>query len=479
MQVTQWQYVQADTSEYSHMWANQDAFKPETFSHNARVENKWNDCLWAVIFWINFLIVVCLVIYCGVQYKKKHDEEHEKHLALGDQIDEISNAALGRVVGVGFAIGVVANIVHYCYATFAPLIYMKFGLFIGFVLSVLFCLAAMFQGYWGVLLFPGLMLVLVVIMYCIMRRYIPLSAAIFQITTRIICRYPSILVLVLFQGIVETVMAIGFGMWIYFINYIKWSPWVYIYLVFSFFWITLTFGYVVYLTCAGLGASWYFLNNSNFEPRFPVWESFKRACTTSFGSASFAGFILAVIETLKFLIETNVKGNDKGATCIAILKCIALCVLAILEACMKWITRYALIYCATFGVPFKEGCRRWAELSCKKFVNVLMGGNVINRSLVFNFLLFTVGGALIGFGLGKAVVNEPIDPNAQRAFLAVSACLFTLCIFAVLEKPLVSVSDTLLVCYAEAPEQLRTTASDLYDALARYYGEAVLEKSLP
>jgi hypothetical protein len=313
-----------------------------------------------------------------------------------------------------------------------------------------------------------------------MRKYIPLSAAVFKITTRIICRFPSIILLVLLQIVVEAILTTAFGLWIYFIDYINWSPWLYIYVVLSYFWITLAFGYVVYMTCAGLGASYYFLNGTPYEPRFPVLSSFKRACTTSFGSASFAAFILAVIETLKFLVKMRTKNNENAA--IQILRCLAMCILACLEMCVRWITRYALIYCATFGVPFKEGCRRWAELSCKRFVDVLISGNVINQSLVFNFLLFTIGGALLGFGIGNAVIGDevygPDKEDVARGLLAVSCCMFTLAIFAVLEKPLISISDTLLVCYAERPEQLRTTASELYDALTEYYGNAVNERCM-
>jgi hypothetical protein len=116
----------------------------------------------------------------------------------------------------------------------------------------------------------------------------------------------------------------------------------------------------------------------------------QRAWTTSFGSAALGGFLLAVIQTLKAIAETKDDRSDNGA--LACLKCMVLCLLACLESCIQMITRYALIYCATFSVPFVEGCRRWAELARKKFVDCLITGNIIEECLAINWLVFSIGG---------------------------------------------------------------------------------------
>jgi hypothetical protein len=240
-----------------------------------------------------------------------------------------------------------------------------------------------------------------------------------------------------------------------------------VYCLFSFYWITLTLGYVAYLTFCGVGSSWYFLNDTPYLPRSPTWESYKRAWTTSFGSAAIAGFLLAVIQTLKAL--ANTEGSKSQA--IDCLRCIAMCILAVLEVCIKMITRYALIYCATFGVPFKEGCRRWGELGFKKLVDCLISGNVIGECLFINWLVFSGGGALLSYGIGYASITDNVSPKFGAAVTAVIGLLVTIAIYAILSKPIQAISDTVLICFSEAPDQLQTSAHDLHVALADHYGQ--------
>jgi hypothetical protein len=116
-------------------------------------------------------------------------------------------------------------------------------------------------------------------------------------------------------------------------------------------------------------------------------------------------------------------------------------------------------------VPFGEGCRRWAELTCRKFGEVLIGGCCIGRAITMNFLVCTVGAALLVFGITR-------DGAASGATAA-----FTLAIFILMEKPIRAYSDTILVCFVEAPEMLKSSASELYSLLADYYGKATAERA--
>jgi hypothetical protein len=121
-----------------------------------------------------------------------------------------------------------------------------------------------------------------------------------------------------------------------------------------------------------------------------------RAITTSFGSAGRAAFTMAIIQLLRFLA----KGRKDDSCILSSIKCIFLCILNCIEACVKWTNRYTLIYCAIFGVPFKEGCRRWAELSVKKFADVVVTGCVIHQAIGINHLTCRVGAGIVEFAIG-------------------------------------------------------------------------------
>jgi hypothetical protein len=369
---------------------------------------------------------------------------------------------------IGGSVGICANIVHYVYAACVPVIYIKCGILIAFLLSIAFSIAGVIYVSPLFLIFPGILLLVLACYWCFIRPYIPLSASILQVTARIICRFPGIILVVLVQAVI-TIIGAGIplaGAVLGTINpNVKYAPVMDVYFAFSFLWISITLGYVTYLTLCGVGATWYFLNDTNYMPASPTWESFKRAWTSSFGSAALVGFLLAVIQLLKALMKSGRKSDNAALLC---LRCCVLCILNCLESCIKAVARYALIYCATFGVPFTEGCRRWAELGLKKFVDCLITGNIIGESIVINWIVFSVGSACLSYGLAYWVVD---DENERIA--AIIACVLGLLVsiacFAVLSKPIQAISDTLLICFAEAPEQLQTSASDLHLALCEHY----------
>lgn len=279
-------------------------------------------------------------------------------------------------------------------------------------------------------------------------------------------------------GIIEVflsgIVSVFYTYSVYKIFALEWSPWVYIYFFFSYTWISSTMAYIVYMTGAGLAATWYFLDGTEYCPKRPVWSSFKRATTTSFGSAALAAFILASIRALKEIIRfsterSNNDGNEEnnGAECmITVLRCMAMCILNVLEAYAQWISAYGLIYCAVFGVPYKEGCRRWMELECHKFIHVLTDQCILGNSLTYHGLFFSFISAGVAYMIGAPQV---------KIFYMAFALIFSYMVFFILEMPLATMSDTLFVCFAENPENMKSKNPELFDMFCSKY-EANIEK---
>ena len=482
MSVNQWNNVSVDNSQYSQYWSSPQSFEPQTFSQNTQTSKGCRDMIWAILFWINFIITLGLTIGVILADTPNNDNDPQpspqpyqqtnngtRNTLSDDFYDEnITENGVYRDIGISLAAGLVINIVHFCYASFAPYAYVRFGLFIGVVISIALSLISCFTvGSFLFLFYPVFFVFIALLMYCVMKEYIPVSAAVLKQTCKLIRSYPSIIFLCLFQGILDVAVNLMYGILIFMIYQKEWSYILYIYVVLSYYWVIMTFGYVTYMTGAGLGASWYFLNNTVYFPRSPVWQSFKRAMTTSFGSASLAGFLIAIIEVFKYLARSAM---DSDNTCVSILGCIAMCFISCLEVFTRWMNHYALIYCAVFGVPFKEGCRRWAELSCKKFVDVMIEGCVISNCLSYNFFLFTLGGALLGYGIGA------IWGYLSAVLVCVFTMIFVLCIFTIFEQPILTITDTLFVCFAEAPEKLHTSASELYNDFTQLYNLSLGKK---
>ena len=479
MTVEDWSQIPNNNTAYSQYWDSPNSFQPEQFSENTNSETTWYDVTFTVFFYINLLLSIVLVagmITFAVKSGKNFIEnipqnngESTEPVQTGEFISftALRNCLL-LCLGLSFAI----NILHFVYANVFSYYYIKFGMIIGVVLSFIFCLFPVATGFFYGFLFPLLTALLSLFWYCAAKSRIPFSSAIFKQTTNLILAHPSIIVFCFIQTVLDLVINIAYVFVSYCVIIFGYNPLWVVYSVFSYTWITTTLRYVNYMTGAGLGASWYFLYNTPHYPKHPVLKSFKRAATTSFGSAAFAGFILAAIQALRALINlrterrNNNNNENRGSEILfQIVRCMALCILNILEMYTKWISRYALIYCSIYGVPFSEGCRRFAELQCHKFINVLVDGCVIRDGINYNFIIFTVGSGFVGW-LAAAVFYSASSLYAVTIAMTV---VFTMVILLLMNEPMLTISDTLLICFAECPNRLRETNPDLYQILAMAY----------
>jgi hypothetical protein len=124
------------------------------------------------------------------------------------------------------------------------------------------------------------------------------------------------------------------------------------------------------------------------------------------------------------------------------------------------------------GVPFREGCRRWAELSSNRFVDVLMGGVSVKSAFVYNQLLFAIGSSLLGYGSARTENEE----EWMGILMAIIASLVTFALFEVWSAPILTMSDTVLMGFGEAREKLRSSAAPLYNLLTESYRAGLAER---
>lgn len=460
LSVSQFNQIPNEQTGYSQYWDSPSSFEPEKFEENTKTETRCNDVVFLILFYIQLALSIALFVWVFLSSRKDIEEMTQ----IDYELDKDGTKYLYQPMLVGLAIGVVLTVIHFVYMTFAPLFYIKIGFFLGIAIAVVITIIAIIiTGSFLFVIFPIISIIISLIFYCICRKHIPFSAAVLEVTCKLIVTYPSIILIEILQAIVQIVVSIFFSVLVFFILYRHFSYFFYIWVIFSFYWTTLTISFVTYMTCSGLASTWYFLNKTEYMPRYPCLNSFKRAISTSFGSAALGGLLLAIIQTLKTLVQMNGYSGSDGCVSmlICILRCIAMCILNILECCIRFITRYALIYCATFGVPFKEGCRRFAELQCNRFIDAIIGGCIISNATAYNLLTFAVGGALLGYGLGYVIFGK--DNDIGPIFTCVFALMFTLCVMLMITEPVETISDTIFICFAESPENLKTSANALYE----------------
>lgn len=511
--INQWNDIPVDESPYSHMWETPESFEPEQFSkiHSNNEKNKKrNDLFWFIIFIVNVIASIAVFTYLTIKFRSNYDSEKlafvDPYSKFQFEINEITNIKVYTkeifiAVAIGAAIGLVFNIIHITYSTFAPLVYIKDSIWLCIIISILCIILLVIRGFYYAFGFPILTLILALLFFCCMRKDMSFSASVLTVVIKLFWNYPSVILILCFDTFFELIFGLSFSISIFFIEITETSRYLYIFICFSFLWVSSTFEYLTYMTIAGLTSSWYFLNDTMYYPKKPVWDAFKRNCKRSFGSASAAGFLLCFIKLLEFIAnsdniccncsrahnsyttipttdineERNEERPEKAILCL--LKCIAISILKILEACIPFINQYALIYCAIFDVPFKEGCRRWAEMSCHKFCNLVLSGCCIKSAMFFNGLIWTIGSVSFGLGISNYIFKEfnNCDLPFPKISVSIFAFIFTYSIFQVFTQPFSTFADSLIICFFESPEKLKTSENNLYENMRSFYENSVEE----
>ena len=132
---------------------------------------------------------------------------------------------------------------------------------------------------------------------------------------------------------------------------------------------------VVHVTASGAVASWYFLWPNN-QSSSPVWNSFKRATTTSFGSICFGSFIVAVIQALRAMVHSSRRSNN------TFLKCFAECILSCLENIMNYFNMYAFTYVAIYGHTYCEAAKETWQMLSSKGIDAVINDDLIGGVLM-------------------------------------------------------------------------------------------------
>lgn len=468
--VDQWSSIPNEKTEYSQFWDSPDSFQPNKFSQNEKVVTRCNDLAMAIIFIVVFLLTIAMFAYTWTRMPP----EDQYYIPDYSVVNSINKKLMWKCIGLSVAISLVFNIVHDIYCFCVPVIYIKAGMWLGIIFAILSIIAPLYYGYYVSVIFPIIMLIFSIFFYCISRKYFEMSGAILKETCKLLLKYPSIFVVEFFEVLFMIALQVMFSLFIFATEISGISKVMYVFIILTYFWITITFSYIIYMSISGVASSWYFLYNTEYMPKFPILGSLKRAFTTSLGSAAFAGLLLAIVEFLEFLISEGSVGGGCIGCALSILRCIALCVLRCLQCCIQYINRYALVYCATFGVPYKEGCRRFMELKNTRFANLVMNSCIISQSTNYNMYIFSIGAALTAYGIGYGLYRH--DSSYAKVFMAAFTFAFAFALFELLRQPFVVISDTLLVCFVENPECLKSSAADLYELLREFYDKGLNSK---
>ncbi|KAJ3326198.1 putative choline transporter, neither null mutation nor overexpression affects choline transport [Boothiomyces sp. JEL0866] len=254
---------------------------------------------------------------------------------------------------------------------------------------------------------------------------------------------------------------------------------IFVFTVFFFYWNSQVIGNAVHITVAGVFATFYFQGIPNagggvtVSVRNPTAASAKRALTTGFGPNCYGSLLIAIIQTLKFLVN-NARKNDGGDNiALQIILCCIACILNIFQDLLEYFNKYAFAQVAIYGKDYCTAAKDTWELAKSRGIDAVINDNLIGNVLGMGCLFIGVITAAIAVLYVKL---SPAIPNETGAFLimGVAGLFIGVVEFSVLSGVIDSGVTTTFVCLAEDPQALLNTKPDLFNKIREVYPQVLL-----
>ena len=438
---------------------------------------KYHD-LWAtVLFIVNFLVFIFLSISGIAHLSQKAADSTtvtpsaNEPVATIPPLDDSSRSALIGVLAGFTAIGAVISYLYLVLLRKFPAAVIH-GTFIGGII-LNFGLALLYFAS-GVAI-AGVIFVIIgvlnLILYFFWRKYIPFTAAILETVVEIGNKYPASYFFAFLSLVLGTVYQIWWAVGLagaadQYENATNSTPQklVIIFMVFSFYWTMQIFRNTLHVTVSGTISAYYFLYGTAAMPANPSLEAAKRAFTSSFGPIAFGSLIVAIIQTIRYLLRSAARDGS-------IVAAIADCFLSCIEGLVQYFNSYAYIQVAIYGKSFMRAAKdTWSLLISTGFEAVINDSFV---STVVGMGAF-INGLLLG-GLGYLALKMAMTAAQADTYLAymigVAVILFLIgfTMIMVIGMYLESAVSTLYVCLAEEPAVLYRTKPQLYQKFREAY----------
>ncbi|KAF9386298.1 putative choline transporter, neither null mutation nor overexpression affects choline transport [Podila verticillata] len=244
-----------------------------------------------------------------------------------------------------------------------------------------------------------------------------------------------------------------------------------IYFNFVMFWNTEIIKNVVHVTISGVFGVYYFFEGSpQGAPTSPTLGSAKRALTTSFGSVCFGSLLIALLQTLRYILNSLRNDSDDGI--MAFLAMCASCILSCLEGLFEIFNKFAFTQVAMYGKPFVQAAHDTWALIKDRGVDAIVNDSLVGNVLGMGSLSVALASGLYGY-LFLAVVQPAFydkdDEPIVYAIVILLEVILGVVMMSVPNNVLDSGVTTTFVALAEDPETLYKTKPDLYRAIVEQY----------
>jgi hypothetical protein len=426
---------------------------------------KWNDIAFLFLF---VLAVIAFFVFVGVFWKKSYfavDQHSNENLDLDiPKVKQLATIAGVSIVG-GFVVTFFWLFILKKFAKQMIYIVLSINIVIAVVVAALFFYLGLL---WGGIVFLFIALISCLFFY-FWRWRIPFAAEMLSTTVTVVDAYPGMIVFASISLVLLVAWAfiwqIGASIAIALNNYGA-----YVFCVFIFYWVAQVVKNIVHVTCAGTYATWYFLFNTGSMPSNPSIKAFKRATTYSLGSICMGSLIIAILQTIKFMLQQA--RSNRGGGIGAILAACAVCLLGCIESLVRYFNMYAFTQVAVYGKTYCQAAKSTWELFKSHGIDIIVNDDLIGPVLSMTAFLAGLMLALLGAGWGYAVFG--VHEGLSYFIASIVICFFVGFIeCAVVMEIVQSGVAAIIVCFAEQPAALRVTKPELYEKFVSTYGPRI------
>ncbi|CAH0473111.1 unnamed protein product [Peronospora belbahrii] len=230
-----------------------------------------------------------------------------------------------------------------------------------------------------------------------------------------------------------------------------------------YFWVTFVLRNIIGVTTAGTVAAW---KNAVNTP-FITMGAWLRALTLNLGSICFGSLIVAILETVVWILRILAwLAGRSGNCCLKFLLSCLSCIISSIESWVEFFNRFAYSYVGTYGYSFVKASRHVFKLFAAKGWSA-----IVNDDLTGN--VFWLGNIIIGAVtayIGVLIVDD--TDSAPLAMFSHSHVLVAFFCFVVgyginnlFMSVLASAVTTIFVLWAEDPHGWQLTRPQHYETL--------------
>jgi hypothetical protein len=191
-----------------------------------------------------------------------------------------------------------------------------------------------------------------------------------------------------------------------------------------------------------------------------IFDSYIRSSFHSLGSIAFGSLLVGILQVLQIIVRCGRKQRDqqrrmRGIQGTDFVFCFLQYFVDQLERLLEYINVWAFVYVGLYGYDYWTAGKQVSTLFRARGWDVIINDNLVARSLSMMSVFISLITGLIGLLLGLFLLGPA---GAIHAFVTGLVLGWSSC--QVLFGVVISAVNTVVVCFAESPNQLRENGHD-------------------